>query len=214
MHPEPHKTKKPLNRHALGLALGILVIVGGGAAVLAYTAVSNKTVSIDQSRIEAPVVDLAPTAGGTLRALNVTAGELIPPNTVVAQVGVELIKSTEGGLVLSTQGGVGDAVAPGQPVVEMIDPAALRVVGQLDENKGLSKIKLGDPVTFTVDAFGSASFVGTVDEISPTSNQSGVVFNISSQRAVQQFDVKARFDTARYPQFKNGMSARMAVYVQ
>ncbi len=206
--------KKPFNRHALGLALGILIVVGGGTAALAFVAVSSKTVSIDQSRVEAPVVDLSPTQSGTLRALNVSAGQLVPPNTVVAQVGVELIKSTEGGLVLSTTGGVGDTVGAGQPVVEMIDPNALRIVGQVDENKGLSKIKIGDPVTFTVDAFGSATFVGTVDEVSPTSNQSGVVFNISSQRAVQQFDVKARFDTTLYPQFKNGMSARMTVYVQ
>lgn len=206
--------RKSLNRNVIALALGIVIVIGGGAAALAYVAVSQKTVYIDQSTIEAPVVDLSPTQGGTLQALNVTAGEMIPPNTVVAQVGVELIKSTVGGLVISTTGDIGDAVAPGQTVVETIDPSSLRVVGELDENKGLSKIKVGDTVSFTVDAFGGQTFTGVVDEISPTSNQSGVVFNISSQRQVQQFDVKARFDTAAYPQLKNGMSARMWVYVQ
>jgi multidrug resistance efflux pump len=206
--------KQPFNRHALYLALGILLVVGGGAMTLAYLGVSQKSVYIDQSSIEAPVVDLSPTVGGTLRSLNVAAGETIPPNTVVAQVGVELIKSTAGGLVISTAGDVGDAVAPGQTVVETIDPASLRVVGQLDENKGLNRIQVGDPVNFTVDAFGGQVFTAIVDEVSPTSNQSGVVFNISSQRQVQQFDVKARFDTTRYPQLKNGMSARMWVFVQ
>lgn len=206
--------KKPFNRKALGLAIGIVVIFGGGIAASAYVAVSSRTVSIDQSHISAPTIDLSSTGGGVLRALNVSAGQLVPPNTVVAQVGVELIKSTQGGLVISTTGGVGDVVAPGQTVVQMIDPSALRVVGSIDENKGLSRIHVGDPVAFTVDAFGGKRFVGTVDEVSPTSNQSGVVFNISDQRSVQQFDIKARFDTTLYPELKNGMSARMTVYTE
>jgi multidrug resistance efflux pump len=207
-------TKKPLDRRVLIVAALIIVIFGGGAAALAYISASSHKLSIDKSQVEAPVVDLSSTAGGTLQALFVSPGDVIPPNTVVAQVGVELIKSTAGGLVLSTNGDVGDQEAPGAPVVEMIDPTSLRIVGQIDENKGLTRIKVGDPVTFTVDAFGSQTFNGVVDEVSPTSNQSGVVFNISSQREVQQFDVKARFDTTLYPQLKNGMSARMTVWVQ
>lgn len=89
-----------------------------------------------------------------------------------------------------------------------------RDIGEIDENKGLSRINVGDPVYFTVDAFGGKKFVGVVDEVSPTSNQSGVVFNISDQRAVQQFNIKARFDTTEYPELRNGMSARMYVYVK
>ena len=210
----PPEQKKSLDKRVLGLAIGIVVVLGGGIAVFSYFAASAHVVSIDQARLSAPTVDLSPTAGGVLRNLNVSAGQLIAPNTIVAQVGVELIKSTQGGLVLSTTGGIGDQVPAGATVVEMIDPAALRVVGEVDENKGLSRIKIGNPVTFTVDAFGSQQFTGVVDEIAPTSNQSGIVFNISDQRSVQQFDVKARFDTAKYPQLKNGMSARMTIYVQ
>jgi multidrug efflux pump subunit AcrA (membrane-fusion protein) len=87
-------------------------------------------------------------------------------------------------------------------------------VGEIDENKGLDLIKVGDPVTFTVDAFGGQKFSAVVDEISPTSNQSGIVFNISNSRETQQFDIKARFDTTTYTQLKNGMSARMWIYLK
>jgi multidrug resistance efflux pump len=208
------ESKQKLNRYVIGVAVFILIVIGGGVAALAYLGVSSKTVSIDKSQIAAPVINLSPTQGGVLRTLNVAAGQRIAPNTIVAQVGVELIKSTSGGLVIATNGDVGSQVPAGQPVVEMIDPSSLRVVGQIDENKGLSRIKVGDPVSFTVDAFGGTSFAGVVDEISPTSNQSGIVFNISDQRSVQQFDIKVRFDTALYPQLKNGMSARMSIYVE
>lgn len=206
--------KPKTDRRPLIIAALIFLIIGGGAALMAYIGVSGKTVSIDKAQISAPVATLSSTAGGVLQHFYVTAGQVVPPNTVVAQVGVELIKSTAGGLVLNTNGDIGDKVAAGAPVVEMIDPASLRVVGQIDENKGLSKLKVGDQVTFTVDAFGSKEFSGVLDEISPTSNQSGVVFNISSQREVQQFNIKARFDTTAYPQLKNGMSVRMSVWIQ
>jgi len=191
-----------------------VAIIGGGAAAIAYVSASSHTVYIEKSQVSAPTVDLSPTHAGVLRSLNVSAGDTVSPGTVVAQVGVELIKSTQGGLVISTEGDVGDQVAAGTPVVQMIDPQSLRIVGEIDENKGLENIHVGDPVKFTVDAFGGKSYVGTVDEVSPTSNQSGVVFNISDQRQIQQFDIKARFDTAAYPELKNGMSARMWVWVK
>lgn len=205
--------QKHRTRRALILSGIILVLLGGGSMGIAYVAASGKTVYTDQAAIEAPVIALSSTNGGPLRALNVSAGQVIPANTVVAQVGVELIKTTQGGLVIATHGDVGDQVAPGQSVIEMIDPQSLRVVGRVDENKGLSAIHVGDPVSFTVDAFGSKEYAGVVDEIAPTSDQSGVVFNISDQRQVQQFSVKARFDTQAYPELKNGMSARLRVYV-
>jgi multidrug resistance efflux pump len=111
---------------------------------------------------------------------------------------------------------VGQLVSPsaGSYVVQMIDPSDLRVVGHLDENKGLSKIAVGDAAMFTVDAFGSKSYQGIVDEISETSRASDVVFNVSDERPTNEFDVKVRFDPEKYPELKNGMSAKIWVYVK
>lgn len=202
------------DRNAIMLALGIIIVVGGGIGAWAYLGASAQSVSIDKAQISAPVVSLSSTHGGVLRSLSVVAGQTVAPGTIVAQVGVELIKSTNGGLVIATHGDVGDHVAAGSAVVDMIDPNSLRVVGQLDENKGLRRIMVGQPVSFTVDSFGGTQFVGIVDKISPTSNQSGIVFNISDQRQVQQFDISARYATATYPQLRNGMSARMTVWTK
>jgi multidrug resistance efflux pump len=99
-------------------------------------------------------------------------------------------------------------------VATMIDPTQLRVVGNLDENKGLDNVVVGDPATFTVDAFGGEQFKGVVDEVAPTSEQSSVVFNISDERPTNQFAVYVRFDPTQYPQLKNGMSAKIWVYKQ
>ena len=191
-----------------GTGLVIIVIAG----IAAYFISSDNDVYIDTASISAPLIDLSPIADGTLNAVYVNEGDTLPANAPVALVGTEVIRTTVAGLIVQVNDTVGAQIPSGQAVVEMIDPTQLRVVGKLDENKGLAQIQVGDPVTFTVDAFGSKSFTGVVDEIAPTSNESGVVFNISDQRETQQFDVKARFDIDTYPQLKNGMSARMWIH--
>lgn len=94
----------------------------------------------------------------------------------------------------------------------MIQPEEERIAGTLKENEGLSEISVGDPVSFTVDAFSGKKYAGVVDSISPNSKQSGVAFSISDKREVKEFEIKVRYDVASHPEFKNGMSAKMKVY--
>ena len=117
------------------------------------------------------------------------------------------------GVVTAIDRELGKTFNPGQTVVTMINPLDLRVVGKIDENKGLS-----DPLCrrtddiHDLDAFGSKVFTGVIDKISPTSDVSGVSFSLSDARPTEQFDVSVRFDASVHPEFKNGMSARITVY--
>ena len=190
----------------------ILLVLGIGGGIGAYLLVTDQSVYIENSTIEAPEIDLASTAPGVLEDIYVKAGDNVTANEVVARVGDELIETKIAGIVTMANAAIGQQYAAGQTVVAMIDPTALRVVGQIDENKGLDKLAIGQYVVFTVDAFGSQKFTGVVDEISPEAQSQDVVFQISDQREEQIFDVKARFDTTEYPNLKNGMSARMWVY--
>jgi len=192
----------------------VLLIVAIGGGVGAYLIVTNQSVYIENSTIEAPEIDLAPTASGILENMYVSAGDSVTANEVVARVGDELIQTKIAGIVTKADATIGQQYTAGQTVVAMIDPTALRVVGQIDENKGLDKVAVGQYVVFTVDAFGSEKFTGIVDEISPEAQSQDVVFQISDQREEQIFDVKVRFDTTEYPELKNGMSARMWVYTK
>ncbi len=196
------------------LAAFIVVVLGGGIGAFAYFAASSHTVYIDKAQIEAPIVDLSPTSSGTLNTVYVAVGQILPPDTVVANVGTELIKSTSGGLVITVNNNIGKTVGPSDIVVSTIDPQALRVVGQVQEDKGLVDIAPGQQAMFTVDAFGSQKFYGVVEEVSPTAESSDVVFSVSDQREEQNFDVKIKFDTTLYPQLNNGMSAKIWVYKQ
>jgi multidrug resistance efflux pump len=212
-----HEQQKSGSRRKLvvWIILGLVVIaaIGGGA----YFYVSSKTIEIDDSTITAPLINLSPTNSGILQSLFVNVGDDIAANTPVAQVGDEVVESTVAGQIVSVNKNIGaylNAVTGQATVATMIDPTQLRVVGNIDENKGLSDIQVGDQATFTVDAFGSQQFKGVVDEVSPTSEETDVVFNISDARPTNEFAIYVRFDPTMYPQLKNGMSARIWIYKQ
>ena len=198
---------------AIGATVILLLLIGGGA----YWYVSSKTVYIDQSVISAPVIDLSPSSPGILEQVFVNVGDTATTGEPIARVGDQIIEAQAGGEIVSVNTDIGAFINPaaGQgTVASMVDPSQLRVVGHLDENKGLSSVKVGDPAIFTIDAFGGKTFKGVVDEVSPTSRASGVVFNISSQRPTNEFDIKVRFSTGNYPELKNGMSAKIWIYKQ
>jgi multidrug resistance efflux pump len=206
------KDKLKTNRWLSNLLimLGLVAVMGGGI----FWYISSLSVYIDKSLVSAPIIDLASHSGGILQQVYVQEGDSVSANALIAQVGNELIKSKIAGNIISVNKDIGGLINPGQTIVSMIDPNELRIVGQLDEDKGLSQIKVGDNVSFTVDTFAGKQYQGFVDEISPTSEQSGVVFNISDKRAVQSFDVKIRFDVNAYPELKNGMSAKVWVTIK
>jgi multidrug resistance efflux pump len=206
------KKSEEKSRLPLMIAAGLVLVVGGAVGAAAYLAVENQRVYIETSTIEAPSIPLAPTVSDTLKEVSVSVGDTIAPNAVVAQVGTQLVTSTIGGLVITTNNNVGSYVPAGTPVVTMIDPTQLRVNGKLQEDKGLSKVAVGDRANFTVDAFPGKTYSGVVSEVSPTSRTSDVVFQVSDQRQEQDFDVKVAYDLSQYPELRNGMSAKIWVY--
>ena len=56
-------------------------------------------------------------------------------------------------------------------------------------------------------------YTGVVDEIGQIA-QGNTTSNIFDQRPTDQFNVYVRFSPAKYPELKDGMSARIWVYVK
>src|ERR1017187_10517130 len=165
MNKEEQKIERELKKVEGGLRLSMrailviaLFVVALGGGIGAYLLVTDQSVYIEKSTIEAPEIDLAPTTSGVLQNMYVKAGDSVTANEVVARVGNELIQTKIAGIVTKADATIGQQYNAGQTVVAMIDPSALRVVGQIDENKGLNKIAIGQYAVFTVDAYGSEKF--------------------------------------------------------
>ena len=195
-------------------SLMAIVIIFGSLAVFLFWQFNKDTIFIENSFLEAPVVNLSPTAPGILNVLYVKEGDHILSDSQVALVGSQIIYAKSGGIVSSAPQVMGTYFNPGQTVVSVVNDQEMKVVGALDETKGLKDVRVGQRATFIVDAFPDKKYEGIVDEISPTSNDTSVVFSISDKRPVKNFDVKIRFDVAQYPELKNGMSAKITVYTK
>lgn len=191
------------------VSIVVLAIIIGGTA---YYLFALSRVYIEKAEVTASSIGLSSKTGGTLQEVMVKEGDQVSYNEVVARVGNELIKAKSDGIVTNVNNDIGKNFAPTEAVVTIIDLKDLRVVGHLDEDKGLPDVHIGQRATFEVDAFGSKKYIGVVDEVSETSRTSGVSFSISDKRATKQFDIKVRFNIGQYSELKDGMSAKIWIY--
>jgi len=206
---EKQRARKMLASPWSKIVIGLIVLVVLIGAV--YVFVTRNDVYTDKATVSAPEIGLSPSNPGVLKDVLVKEGDMVSFNQTVARVGDELVKSSITGTVINVNDQVGKIFNPGEAVVTVIDQKALRVEAKVDETKGLSDIRVGQPAVFTVDAYGSKKFEGVVDAISPTALQSQIVFSVSDKREVRQFIVKIKYDIAEYPELLNGMSAKVTI---
>lgn len=190
---------------------GIALLAVAAGVFLYFRSVSGR-ILIDKSQIQAPLITISPSTMGKVQEMDVKEGQYVQSGDTLAVVGSETLRAQTDGLVISASDLTGSTVNQATQLIQMIRPSNMRVVGTLDENKGLYRIKVGQPVSFTVDALPGKVFWGYIDEISPSANIPVFSFSASTERPTQQFSIYARFDTSRYPDIKNGMSAKMTVF--
>lgn len=75
------------------------------------------------------------------------------------------ITAPESGLVARRQVEVGQLVAPGQPLLSIVSDSTTWVTANFKETQ-LGRIRVGEPVEFTVDAYGSCVAAGRVESVS------------------------------------------------
>jgi len=191
------------------VVVAILIIAIAG--VLIFSNISSR-IPIDASQIYAPTISLAPSTPGILERVYVSTGDTVGKGKTVALISGQPLDTMTGGIITSVQNTPGQVVSATTPIIQMIDPTQLRVIGHIDEDKGLADIRVGQRVTFNADAFGSKTYDGVVESIAPSARQQDIVFSISDKRQVSQFDITVKYDVDKYPELKNGMSAKMKVY--
>ena len=158
------------------------------------------------------MISLTPDTSGAINELYVSVGDPVKRDQILAKVGDEVIRAKTSGVVTGVEDTPGQTVTALSPVVSMIDTRKLRVVGRVEEDKGLKDIYPGQYVEFTVDAYPSSQYQGVVEKVAPAAREGDVVFSISDKRQEQEFDVTVSYDVTAYPELKEGMSAKMWIY--
>ena len=192
----------------------IIAAIFGILGFFLYWLAVRDTVFIENSYLEAPIANISPSAPGTLNEIYVKEGDVVKQNSKVALVGSEILYTKDGGVISNAPEVLGSYYNPGMTVVSVVDESKMKVVGSLEETKGLSSVVSGERVTFTVDAYQGKTYEGIVDDVSAVSRDTGIVFSISDKRPVKKFDISVRFDHNKYQELKSGMSAKITVYTK
>ena len=200
--------KKPkVLRAVIAVVVTVILIVA-----YYFWQVSKDRVIIEDSLVNVPIISISPQTAGKLREIDVYENEQVKRGDTLAVIGSETLYADSDGLIVMTNNQIGSLFTSQTPVVQMIRSIDMRIAGTIDENKGLNDLRVGQVASFTIDALPGKTFWGYVDEISPIAKQTQLSFSISSERPTQQFVVYAKFDSNKYPEIKNGMSAKMKIY--
>ena len=142
------KIKDPKIMRILIVVVVAVLLIGG---FFLYEKLRDR-VAIEDSLVSAPIVSISPDAQGKILAIKVYDGEKVRKGDDLATVGTKTLNAYEDGLIVSTNNAIGSLANPQIPVVSMINFSDMRIAGTLDENKGLDKVRIGQAVSFTVDA--------------------------------------------------------------
>ena len=89
--------------------------------------------------------------------------------TAQKQVGNTVITAPISGIVSDRQVSAGDVVQPGALLFTVVDPSSMRLEGSVPAEQ-LSQVRIGAPVTFTVNGYPGRSFTGKVTRVNPTAD--------------------------------------------
>ena len=206
-------SSKSANRTFLKIAGGVTTLMLLWVIYIVFQKTTGR-IYIDNSTIQSPVITVSPSTPGKVLEIYVKESQSVQTGDPLAVVGSETLHADTDGLIISASDLTGSTVTPQTPLIQMIRPVNLRVVGTIDENKGLNNIRVGQVVSFTVDALPGTKFWGYIDEVSPSAVAPAFSFSTSTERSTQQFTVYTKFDSSAYPAIKNGMSAKMVVYTK
>lgn len=79
------------------------------------------------------------------------------------------IRSPIAGVVSVRSVSAGDLASPGAPLFTIVDPSSMRLEGSVPTDQ-ISAVRLGMPVTFTVQGYPGRSFTGRITRINPVAD--------------------------------------------
>ena len=180
--------KTPPRNRALGLTVGLLVLLGGGAIIGWYAYNGSHHVSTNNARVAANTANITPEIPGRVLQWNVAVGSTVKAGQVIGQIDTStvaqssaanagalsqtapltasrsLIRAPISGQVIQSNALVGQLVNTGQNLAVIADDSSAYISANIDE-ADISKVKLGQPVRVTLDALPGQTLTGRVQQI-------------------------------------------------
>ncbi len=163
MEPEARARHKKI-KGIMSIVLLVVVFVGCGVGYYYYSQGTNYFVT-DNAKVTAKMYSVMPIKAGELKEWTVSLGDVVKKDQVLGRQDIlPYITAPIDGVVVKNDGNVGQTVAPTNPVAIVADTNNMYIGVNIEETD-IIKIKLGQSVDVTVDAYGNKDFKGTITEV-------------------------------------------------
>jgi len=198
-------------------------------AVWFYFDYQNKHYIVtDDARVDAMLVKAAPQISGRLIELSFEENQLVQANQIIgrladdalpvgANVDLTAIRSPISGQIIKKLATPGEMGTPSSPVALLVNPDDLYVTANIEEDK-IERVKTGQKVQLTIDAFPEVCFNGQVDVVGSASASTFSLLPTQSSgntfiKVTQRVPVKIRFQGRYQEKLLPGMNAVVKIYL-
>ncbi len=122
-----------------------------------------------QSQVTAAQGQVTASQGQVTASQGQVANAQSQATSATEQASRTTVRAPFSGAISARQVEIGEAVTPGQSLYTLVNSSQLELAGQVGVSE-VSRIGVGDPVAFTIDAYPGETFRGVVSRIDPTAN--------------------------------------------
>jgi len=206
----------------------LLFVASGGSIGYYYWYQGEHYVTTEDARISADIYRVMPKMTGKLIELSIKEGDIVvadqvvgqqdPGNLPTAMLESSLLRAPISGKVIKTNAKVGEVVSTGQTVAMVIDESDMYVSANIEETE-IGRLKLGQTVDITVDAFPGKTLRGHLIEIGQATNSMFSLLpsvNTSGNftKVTQRIPIKVAIDDTAGLSLSAGLNVEIKVHVK
>lgn len=206
----------------------LLIVLGGGGIGYYYWYQGEHYVTTQDARITGDIYRVMPKMTGKLTGLAVKEGDAVVADQIVGQLETtnvptnllenSVLRSPITGTVIKTQAKEGEVVSTGTSVALVIDESKLYISANLEETE-IQRLKLGQKVDVTVDAYPGKQLTGHVMDIGKATNSTFSLLpatNTSGNftKVTQRIPIKISIDDTAGLHLAAGLNVEIKVHVK
>jgi multidrug resistance efflux pump len=224
------------------LIIVVLIVAGGAFAIFYFNYQDTHFISTENASVSADMISVYPLVTGKLTEWSVKEGDMVKADQILGRqdTGTMVqssainssalsssadavaskadIKSPIDGMVVQNSVIAGQMVAPQSSVATVADMSDIYITANIEETN-IFKIKEGQVVDISIDAYPGRSFTGYVSQISSVTNSvfnpfSNITTSGTFSKTTQLIPVKITITGTEDLTLKPGFNATVKIHIQ
>lgn len=220
----------------------VLALAGGGAGIYYYTFQNSNFFSTEDAQVTANMVTVTPEVTGKVKNWDIKEGEYVKAGQLLGRQDISMLVSSSGinpqalsstadsiiskadikspidGKVIQTNVVKGQVLSPGMEAATIADTDNIYIRAHVEETE-IFKIKQGQKVDITIDAYPGKAFTGYVESIGQATQSVFSIFpslNTSGEfsKVTQLIAVKISIVNEENLELMPGMNASVKVHIK